>query len=132
MRFNFRRKRQFAKKTQGTVRYLLGCCRKQDYLMILAFCIFPALLILLKEWCFASFWLFEPLQVTLISGWESSITEMQWSSVIATTLVCVLSAASSCLSWTLRLVWRSPTVTSGWRRDTEVQVSNCLMNCLFV
>lgn len=49
---------------------------------------------------------------------------MPWSSVIVTTLVCVLSAASSCLSWTLRLVWPSPTVTFGWRRDTEVQVYN--------
>lgn len=84
--------------------------------------IYPAMIIILPRSIFR--YLTVSLSNFHISGWESSTTEMPWSSVTATTLVYVPSAASSCRSWTPRLVSPSPTVTSGWRRDTAVQVHN--------
>lgn len=56
------------------------------------------------------------------SDWESSTTEMPWSSVTTTTPGCALRGAFGCRSWTLRPAWLRATATSGWRRDTGALV----------
>lgn len=57
-----------------------------------------------------------------MSGWESSTTEMPWSSVTTTMPGSVLRGASECRSSTRRPAWLRATATFGWKRDTGDQV----------
>lgn len=62
------------------------------------------------------------LSFFVVSGWESSTTEMPWSSVITTTPGSAPRGASGCRSSTPRPAWLRATATSGWKRDTGGQV----------
>lgn len=54
--------------------------------------------------------------------WGSSTIKTPWSSATTTMLDSVQKEAFLCLFLTPRLEWLRAIVTSGWRKDIEVQV----------